>query len=72
MPALPRWTWRELEQVLLDLAQTSAHRLMIEHLVEGLRKSAPFLTPSGVLRELSIITLALTESSPQETEADVT
>jgi hypothetical protein len=63
MPILPPWTWSDLEEMLLELAPTPTHRLMVEHLVEGLRKSAPFLTPPGVLRELSIITLALTDPS---------
>lgn len=61
--ALPPWTWAELEAILLQLAQTPTHKLMAQHLIEGLRRSAPFLTPPGLLRELSIITLVLTDPS---------
>ena len=75
MRILPPWTWADLKEVLLDLAPTPTHQAMVEHLVEGLRLSAPFLTPPGVLRELAIITLAMTDSSsptPPTQEAAVT
>ena len=58
---LPAWTWTELQDLLLGMAATPAQEIMVEHLVEGLRKSAPFLSPAGLLREVAIITLALTD-----------
>lgn len=59
--ALPELTWEGLRELLLTMAEAPVHKAMIPHLVEGLRKQAHFLTLGGVLREISIITLAVTD-----------
>jgi hypothetical protein len=59
--AVPAMTWRQLEIVLQDQAATPVQEAMARHLVDGLRKQARFLTLGGVLREVAIITLAVTD-----------
>ncbi len=59
--ALPAITWEQLEIVLRDEAATPLQQEMVHHLVEGLWKQSRFLTLGGVLREIAIITLAVTD-----------
>ena len=58
----PTLTWRELETLLLDAAASPTQKAMVRYLIEGLRKQARFLTPFGVMREVAIIILAVTDS----------
>jgi len=58
-PALPPWTWSELQALLVSMAATPSHQAMVEHLVEGIRLQQAFLTPAGLLRELAVVTVAL-------------
>lgn len=64
--ALPAITWRQLEILLQDQAATPVQEIMARHLVDGLRRQAGFLTLPGVLREVSIITLAVTDRLGEE------
>lgn len=57
--AIPPVSWAEVETMLLALATTPTKELMVHHLVEGARKQARFLTPTGVLTEICLIAAAL-------------
>ncbi len=59
--ALPAMTWEHLEIILRDEAATPLQQEMVHHLVGGLCKQSRFLTLGGVLREVAIITLAVTD-----------
>lgn len=59
MPAL---TWSDLEIILLGMASTDAKRQMVRHLLEGTRKQARFMTPSGVMTELFFIAFAMLDA----------
>ncbi len=57
----PELTWKDLETVLQDQAASADQRAMVHYLIDGLRKQARYLTPIGLLREVAIITLAVTD-----------
>jgi hypothetical protein len=59
--ALPAMTWEQLEIVLRDEAATPLQQAMVHHLVVGLCNQSRFLTLGGVVREIAIITLAVTD-----------
>ncbi len=69
-PVLPCWTWADLGVVLLEMARTPEHRALVEHLTEGLRRDAIFLTPAGVLRELSVIVVAVCDPLPASSDEE--
>ena len=56
---IPTLRWGEAEALFMKMATTSAKRRMLPLLMEGARKQAPFLTPSGVMRELAYIAAAM-------------
>lgn len=60
---LPPWTWEELEEILLELAVSPVQQAMVIHLVGGLKTHAHLLTPAGLLREIAVITMALSDPS---------
>jgi len=59
--ALPAMTWEQLEIILTDEAITPLQQAMVRHLVGSLREQSRFLTLPGVLREIAVITLAVTD-----------
>jgi hypothetical protein len=65
--ALPAMTWEQLELVLQDEAGSPLQALMAHHLIEGLREQSRFLTLGGVLREIAVVTLAVTDRLNGET-----
>jgi hypothetical protein len=56
---LPTLRWDQLEAVMIELADTEAKRLMVRHLVEGVRKQAAFLPVQETIREILCIGFAL-------------
>ncbi len=56
---VPAMSWDQLEGVLASLADTESKRLMARHLVEGMRKQAPFLPVEETIREMLCIGYAL-------------
>lgn len=56
---MPAMSWGQLEGVLASLADTDSKRLMCRHLVEGMRKQAPFLPVEETIREMLCIGYAL-------------
>jgi len=57
--ALPACLWTQLEMVMLDLADTEVKRLMVRHLVEGIRKQSAFLPVEETFREILCIGFTL-------------
>lgn len=65
-PGLPL-SWASLRALMQLLAATPASETMVEHLVEGLRRQAPFLSRELIRQELVIIFTALLDPSfPEE------
>jgi len=60
--AIPSITWGELEGIFHALADTDAKRVMVRHLVEGTRKTAPFLPAEHTFREIVCIASALMDT----------
>lgn len=56
---LPAMQWSQLETVLLELADSETKRLMVRHLIEGIRKQSGFLPVEETLREILCIGFAL-------------
>ena len=54
-PALPDWTWSQLEEALIVTAATPEQAAVASGAVWGLRKQAPFLPKTQVLREILIL-----------------
>lgn len=52
-PALPAWTWSELEAIALALAVSPAQKLMVRHQISALEREAKTLAPETVIRELA-------------------
>lgn len=68
---VPGLSWTELQTVLLALADTPVKRMMVQHLVEGTRKQAAFLSPESTFREILHIGAALLDSGFQPAESDM-
>jgi hypothetical protein len=68
---LPDFSWPQLQTVLLELADTPMKRMMVQHLVEGTRKQAAFLTPESTFREILHIGAALLDCGFQPAESDM-
>jgi hypothetical protein len=62
---LPTIRWTQLEDVMIQLADTDAKRLMVRHLVEGTRKQAAFLPVEETVREILCIAFALMDGDFQ-------
>ncbi len=60
---IPSVSWTSVETILVGMATSEDKRLMVQHLVEGTRKQAPFLTPEGILSDLFYLAAALLDSS---------
>lgn len=56
---LPIVRWAQLEAVMLELADSETKRLMVRHLIEGLRKQSEYLPVEETLREILCIGFAL-------------
>jgi hypothetical protein len=56
---LPIIRWTQLEGVMLELADSETKRLMVRHLIEGLRKQSGYLPVEETLREILCIGFAL-------------
>lgn len=68
---VPGLSWMQLQTVLLALADTPVKRMMVQHLVEGTRKQASFLSPESTFREILHIGVALLDSGFQPAESDM-
>ncbi|MFN3668148.1 MAG: hypothetical protein ACK4VY_02490 [Brevundimonas sp.] len=68
---IPAISWAELQTLLLGLADTPMKRMMVQHLVEGTRKQATFLSPESTFREILHIGAALLDSGFQPAESDM-
>ena len=60
---LPTFSWAQLERQLVDLAATPAQAKMVQHLVSGTRKLAPFKPSEMVLREILCLTWVLLDEN---------
>ena len=60
---LPAFSWTQLERQLVDLAATPAQAKMVQHLVSGTRKLAPFKPSEMVLREILCLTWVLLDEN---------
>jgi hypothetical protein len=67
---IPGVTWNQLQSILSSLADTPAKRAMVQHLVEGTRKQAPFLTAEGSLKEIIYIGAVLLDVRFQPSVSD--
>lgn len=56
---IPQVTWSEVEAMFLAMADTPTKVAMVHYLVQGTRKQARFLTPTGTLVEICHIASAL-------------
>jgi len=56
---LPIIRWAQLEVVMLELADSETKRLMVRHLIEGIRKQSGYLPVEETLREILCIGFAL-------------
>ena len=68
---VPDITWIQLQTVLLSLADTPIKQMMVQHLVEGTRKQAAFLSAESTFREILHIGAALLDSGFQPAESDM-
>jgi hypothetical protein len=68
---LPNISWKQLQAVLLSLADTPVKQMMVNHLVGGTRKQAAFLSPEATFREILHIGAALLDSGFQPSESDM-
>jgi hypothetical protein len=68
---VPDITWTQLQTLLLGLAETPMKRMMVQHLVDGTRKQATFLSPESTFREILYIGAALLDSGFQPAESDM-
>ena len=68
---VPGISWTQLQTVLLALADTPMKRMMVQHLVEGTRKQAAFLSPESTFREVLHIGAVLLDSGFQPAESDM-
>lgn len=67
---IPGVTWTQVRTILASLADTPVKRTMVEHLVEGTRKQAPFLTAEGSLKEIIYIGAVLLDVRFQPSALD--
>ena len=67
---IPTLRWGEAEALFMKMATTAAKRRMLPHLMEGARKQAPFLTPTGVMKELAYIAAAMLDANFAPTQSD--
>ena len=64
-PAVPGFTWAQLERQLADLAESPAKAAMARDLVSALRKMSQFKPPEMVLREILCMSWALLDEGFQ-------
>ncbi len=62
VPGLPV-SWATMKSLMLLLAANAASEQMVEHLVDGIRQQAPFLTTELIRRELAMVFAALVDPS---------
>lgn len=68
---IPGVTWSQLQTVLMSLADTPVKKTMVQHLVEGTRKQAPFLTAEGSLKEIIYIGAVMLDVRFQPSASDL-
>lgn len=68
---VPEISWTQLQAVLLALADTPMKRMMVQHLVEGTRKQATFLSPESTFREILHIGAALLDTGFEPAVSDM-
>ena len=68
---IPGITWTQLQIILTSFADTPVKKTMVEHLVEGTRKQAPFLTAEGSFKEILYIGAVLLDVRFQPSDSDL-